>query len=64
MSTSPQSQAERLPQIVNGNWITATLMGTEDQKGLWQITTMPKVDGVDTATTMPIVDGEAYIATM
>ena len=36
--------------IVNGNWITATLMGTEDQKGLWQITTMPKVDGVDTAT--------------
>ena len=36
--------------IVNGNWITATLMSTEDQKGLWQITTMPKVDGVDTAT--------------
>ena len=36
--------------IVNGNWITATLMSTEDQKGLWGITTMPKVDGVDTAT--------------
>ena len=36
--------------IVNGNWITATLMSTEDQKGLWQITTMPKVDDVDTAT--------------
>ena len=35
--------------IVNGNWITATLMSTEDQKGLWQITTMPKVDDVDTA---------------
>ena len=36
--------------IVNGNWITATLMSTEDQKGLWEITTMPKVDDVDTAT--------------
>ena len=34
--------------IVNGNWITATLMSTEDQKGLWQITTMPKVEFYDT----------------
>ena len=33
--------------VVNGNWITATLMTTEDQKGLWEITTMPSVDGVD-----------------
>ena len=41
--------------IVNGNWITATLMSTEDQKGLWQITTMPKVDDVDTATNYAIL---------
>lgn len=36
--------------VVNGNWITATLMTTEDQKGLWEITTMPSLDGVDSAT--------------
>ena len=36
--------------VVNGNWITATLMSTEDQKGKWAITTMPKLDGVDSAT--------------
>lgn len=36
--------------IVNGNWITGTLMSTEDQAGLWEITTMPRVDGIDTAT--------------
>lgn len=36
--------------VVNGNWITATLMSTEDQKGLWEVTTMPSVDGVDSAT--------------
>ncbi|MGN1166910.1 MAG: ABC transporter substrate-binding protein [Lachnospiraceae bacterium] len=36
--------------IVNGNWMNATLTGIEDQKGLWQITTLPAVDGVDTAT--------------
>ncbi len=36
--------------IINGNWITGTLMATEDQKGLWEITTMPRVDGIETAT--------------
>ena len=36
--------------IVNGNWMNATLTGIEDQAGLWQITTLPKVDDVDTAT--------------
>ena len=36
--------------IVNGNWMNATLTGIDDQAGLWQITTLPAVDGVDTAT--------------
>ena len=49
--------------IVNGNWITATLMGTEDQKGLWQITTMPKVDGVDTATNYANNGGSSWYIT-
>lgn len=35
---------------INGNWITASIMGTEDQKGLWEITNMPSVDGVEGAT--------------
>ena len=49
--------------IVNGNWITATLMATEDQKGLWQITTMPKVDDVDTATNYANNGGSSWYIT-
>lgn len=49
--------------IVNGNWITATLMTTEDQKGLWEITTMPKVDGVDTATNYANNGGSSWYVT-
>ena len=50
--------------IVNGNWITATLMSTEDQKGLWQITTMPKVDDVDTATNYANNGGSSWYITI
>lgn len=49
--------------IVNGNWITATLMSTEDQKGLWEITTMPKVDDVDTATNYANNGGSSWYIT-
>ncbi len=49
--------------IVNGNWITATLMSTEDQKGLWQITDMPKVDDVDTATNYANNGGSSWYIT-
>ena len=49
--------------IVNGNWITATLMATEDQKGLWEITTMPKVDDVDTATNYANNGGSSWYIT-
>lgn len=49
--------------IVNGNWITATLMGTEDQKGLWEITTMPKVDDVETATNYANNGGSSWYIT-
>ena len=49
--------------IVNGNWITATLMQTEDQKGLWQITTMPKVDDVDSATNYANNGGSSWYIT-
>ncbi len=36
--------------VVNGNWMNATLTTVEDQSGLWEITTIPRVDDVDTAT--------------
>ncbi|MCI9488985.1 MAG: extracellular solute-binding protein [Dorea sp.] len=49
--------------IVNGNWMNATLVGIEDQKGLWQITTLPKVDGVDTATNYANNGGSSWYIT-
>ncbi len=49
--------------IVNGNWITATLMTTPDQSGLWEITTMPKVDGVDSATNYANNGGSSWYIT-
>ena len=38
-------------------------MSTEDQKGLWQITTMPKVDDVDTATNYANNGGSSWYVT-
>lgn len=49
--------------IVNGNWITATLMTTEDQAGLWEITNMPKVDDVDSATNYANNGGSSWYVT-
>ena len=49
--------------VVNGNWITGTLMATEDQKGLWEITNMPKVDGVGTATNYANNGGSSWYIT-
>ena len=49
--------------IVNGNWMNATLTGIEDQSGKWQITTLPKVDGVDTATNYANNGGSSWYIT-
>ncbi len=49
--------------IVNGNWITATLMTTEDQSGLWAITNMPSVDGVSSATNYANNGGSSWYIT-
>ncbi len=35
---------------MNGNWMNATLIEIEDQSGLWGITTIPRVDDVESAT--------------
>lgn len=34
----------------NGCWIMASITPAEDQSGLWAITNMPKMDGIDSAT--------------
>ena len=49
--------------VVNGNWITATIASTEDQKGQWAITTMPSVDGVDYATHYANNGGSSWYVT-
>ena len=49
--------------IINGNWMNATLTGIEDQAGKWQITTLPKVDGVDTATNYANNGGSSWYVT-
>ena len=49
--------------VINGNWITSTLMIEEDQKGIWEITTMPKVDGVDSATNYANNGGSSWYIT-
>ena len=49
--------------VVNGNWITATIASTEDQKGQWAITTMPSVDGVDSATHYANNGGSSWYVT-
>lgn len=49
--------------IINGNWMNATLTGIEDQAGKWQITTLPKVDGVDTATNYANNGGSSWYIT-
>lgn len=49
--------------VINGNWITATLMGTADQKGLWELTNLPKVDGVDSATNYANNGGSSWYIT-
>lgn len=49
--------------VINGNWMNATITGIEDQKGNWQITTLPKVDGVDTATNYANNGGSSWYIT-
>lgn len=49
--------------IVNGNWMNGTLVGIEDQKGLWQITTIPKVDDVESATNYANNGGSSWYIT-
>lgn len=36
--------------VINGCWITSTIMAQEDQSGSWEVTTMPRLDDAPEAT--------------
>lgn len=36
--------------VINGCWITSTIMAQEDQSGCWGVTTMPRMDNAPNAT--------------
>lgn len=49
--------------VINGNWMNATIIRTKEQEGKWQITNLPKVDGVDTATNYANNGGSSWYVT-
>ena len=48
---------------INGCWILASIQTAEDQKGLWEITNMPKLDGVNGATNYSNNGGSSWAVT-
>lgn len=48
---------------INGCWILGSIQTAEDQKGLWEITNMPKLDGVDSATNYSSNGGSSWAVT-
>ena len=65
MSTLQTITSGEAAGIVNGNWITATLGCPQRiRKAYGGITTMPKVDGVDTATNYANNGGSSWYITL
>ncbi|WP_069997259.1 ABC transporter substrate-binding protein [Cellulosilyticum sp. I15G10I2] len=48
---------------INGCWILGSIQTAQDQKGLWEITNMPKLDGVDGATNYSNNGGSSWTVT-
>lgn len=48
---------------MNGCWIMSSIQVAEDQKGLWAITNVPSVDGVDGATNYSSQGGSTWTIT-
>jgi lactose/L-arabinose transport system substrate-binding protein len=46
--------------VVNGVWIAGTIQTAEDQSGKWEITNLPKLDGVDGATNYSANGGSSW----
>ncbi len=49
--------------VINGNWITATIMGMEDTSGKWEITNMPKLIETPNATNYSNNGGSSWYIT-
>ncbi len=49
--------------VINGVWIVGTIQTAEDQAGLWEITNLPKLDGVDGATHFSANGGSSWMIT-
>lgn len=45
---------------INGVWILGSIQSAEDQSGLWGITNLPKLDGVDGATNYSANGGSSW----
>lgn len=48
---------------MNGCWIMSSIQAAEDQSGLWAITNVPSVDGVDDATNYSSQGGSTWTVT-
>ncbi len=46
--------------VINGVWIAGTIQAAEDQAGKWEITNLPKLDGVDGATNYSANGGSSW----
>ena len=49
--------------VINGNWITATIMGMEDTAGKWEITNIPKLVKTPNATNYSNSGGSSWYIT-
>ena len=54
---------EQVAGTINGNWITATIMGMEDTAGKWAITNMPKLIETPNATNYSNNGGSSWYIT-
>ena len=54
---------EQVAGTINGNWITATIMGMEDTAGKWAITNMPKLVETPNATNYSNNGGSSWYIT-
>ena len=46
---------------VNGSWIIGSIQAAEDQSGLWGITNIPKLEGIDGATNYSNQGGSSWL---
>lgn len=53
----------RIAGAMNGCWIMASIQAAEDQSGLWEITNLPKLDGIASATNYSSQGGSSWAVT-